>query len=237
MIKILVVTMLLAAPAAAGSVTEGSDLLPHAVTIEGTASLEITADTCKAIYVVAVSDESPADALEGLSGARSTFETALRRVVGTKGSVAYKPPRIKRLEDSEPVTYQASQKAVVKLVELPGTAEEFSEYIVSITKALVATGVIDEKLAAPELTFQITNPKALESRFVSMAIEDARSRAGMISRPLNRGLGRVHSARFPAGVTMDGRMHRFSGRPTPVVGTEFKMTLTYTIQIVFDLEV
>ena len=236
MFNALLLAMFLASPAASVEFSVGSDLVSHAVTIEGTASLEVTADTCNAVFPVVTSGATSEEALAKLDGARKTFESAVRTIIGAGGEMTFGPARVRRVKREKESGWEAVQDATASFTDFPKDAEDFNDHLAKITASVAASGVTGGA-AAPEITFEITNPQAVESRLAARAIEDARDRAAVVSKLLNRGLHVVLSGHFPTEVSVGGRAYRFTDPATPVVGVDLKMVLTYTVKLAFELEI
>lgn len=237
MVGALLFTLLAAAPVEPVSLSGGTDMVAWAVTIEGAAALEITADTCNTVYVIAKTAPTAEGALERLKAARKMFESAVRTIIGANGDIEFAPPRIARHRREKRTVFEALQTATLSFTDFPKREDDLNEHLGKITAAVVVSGVTGEGFAEPDVSFEITNPRALEQRLAAMAIEDAEKRAKVISKLLNRNFGRVLSGSFPAGVTAEGAFFPFTDAATPVVTGKLKTTLTYTVKLAFELEI
>lgn len=237
MVVALLFTLLAAAPAAPVSLSGGTDLVAHAITIEGAAAREVTADTCNAAYTLAETASTAEGALERLTAARKTFESAVRTIIGANGDVDFGPPRIARRRREKAVVFEALQTATLTFTDFPREQADLNEHLGKITAIVVASGVTGEGFAEPDVSFEITNPQGVEHRLLITAVKDAEERARLVSNWLNRNLGSVLSGSFPAGVTAEGVFCPFTDTPTPIVTGTLKTTLTYTVRLAFELEI
>ncbi|MHC4715107.1 MAG: SIMPL domain-containing protein [Planctomycetota bacterium] len=147
----------------------GGDLLTNAVTIEGNASIEVTADTCVMEFVVFKCASEAGEAIVALKGARKGLETAVRTVIGASGRIEAGPPRISRKRREKERYFEARQTITARITSFPKGAVEFNEFVGKIAAGVAATGVVPDDLEYPAVTFEITRPGALEERFASMA--------------------------------------------------------------------
>ncbi len=214
----------------------GGDLLTNAVTIEGNASLEVTADTCVMEFVVSTSPPKAGDAAAALKNARKSLETAVRTVIGASGKIEAGPPRISRKRREKERYFEARQTVTARITSFPKDDVEFNEFVARIAAGVAETGVVPDDLEYPRVTFEITRPGVFEERLASMAVADAAKRAETASKALKRALRLVRAGHFRGGVTAEGSFARFSNLPDPVTSDEMAAVITYTVLVVYDLE-
>lgn len=231
--------MVVCGAAAAAPVGEslGTALVRNAVTIEGTASLEVTADTCRARFTVGAKGSTAKEAGERLKGARKGFASAVGSVTGSAAEFEFGTVGISYGSGREGGggVFLARQAAEFSTGSFPKTREEFNRYFEKITAAVAEARVAGDGVAEPEVVFEVTNPKVFEERLAAAAVEDAGRRSAVAAKALGRGLDSVRAAYFPSGVSAEGRFVPFTGGRTPVVSDELTVVITYTVRIAYAL--
>ena len=231
----MVAAALLAGGHTAGGFPQG-DLVSHAVTIEGTASIRVTADTCRAAFMVTAMGDSAEQAAEAMKEKRKRFETAVRTVIGSDGDIELAPMKIERLKTEKAQPYQALQTAAVVYTKFPKGSDEFNENMAAITSAVAAAGVTPQGFKGPEVVFEIERFSSLEDRLATLAVEDAKTRAKLAGRIMGRKLGEIISGSFSAGVFVNGTFAPFVNPSVPIVTDEIQVQVIYIVQIAFELE-
>jgi hypothetical protein len=214
----------------------GGALVSNAVTVEGTAAIEVKADAARLEYVIENGGNSPSDSLAGLKNTRDRFAKAIGAVTGLKIDVTFEPPQVTRRERKDANTaFTATQKAVARLDNIPRDARDLEDYLARLIASVAESGVTPAGVAGPEVVFEISTPDTLEEGLMADAVKDASKRSELAAKALHRRLSSVRSAFFESFVTVKGeRISLDSG--DPVESKTPEVTILYTVRIAYALE-
>lgn len=231
-------TLIFAATGLQADEATSTPLVSNAVTVEGTASIEVTADKCRLEFPLQATGETAADAVEGLAPARKAFEDALKRVARSRPEFEYEPAQLARRsgERRVPEWFEARQKAIVRLDSYPSEEEERREYLSELAAAGVESRAVPEDHEAPVVLYEISNPRAVQATLSQKAVDDAAARMRSVREVLGRGLGPVRAAYFPAALIVEGRTVSLATTTEPLVVREPQTRLSYTVRVAFALE-
>ena len=204
-------------------------LVAYGITVEGTAVITVTADVCEMEFEVEGVAPTAAKAVDVLAARRKLFETAVRRVIGGRGEIIFKPTRIATLPGKEHTRYLALQTALLRYSGFPKDAQDFNRHVEKITLSVADAGVTPRDFAEPLVRFEISKPGGLEERLVDAAVENARRRAKVVCKPLKRTTGKVLSAHFSGGAYVDGAYVPFTTPPQPALTREIRSAVMYTV--------
>jgi len=212
-------------------------LVSNAVTVAGTASIEVAADAARLEFVISANGQTAAEALANLKPVREDFKKAIAAVAGLKTETEFDIPRVTRRDERGPGAgrFAATQEAAAHLDYLPKDRQDLDDHLARLTSSIADSGVMAAGVAGPVVIFEVSAPKNVESDLVSEAVKDAEKRSKQISETLKRRLGALRSAYFPATVTVDGKAVPLaeaqiieSNKPT--------VKIAYTVQMAFALE-
>jgi uncharacterized protein YggE len=204
-----------------------SPLVSDAVTVEGTAAIEVTADAARLAFTISATSGTAADALASLKPARDEFKKAVAAVGGLKSEVEFDVPYVARREEKDAAT--------AHVVYLPKDKRDLDDFLSKLTASVLDSGTTAPGAAGPVVVFEVSSPKVAEEDLLAEAVKDASARAAVVSKALKRKLGEVRSAHFANAVTVDGGTVSLGGEGiiesrTPAV------TIEYTVRVAYALE-
>ncbi len=237
MISAIILALVWAAPTIPVDGYTGG-LVADAVTVEGTASLRVTADTCRVVFGIAAKGRDADAALTQLKTARKRFSTAFRSVTGNSAAITFGRPVLARRTamEGERGWFEAGQPAILTTRDFPKSEDDFDTWLSKIIQATAQADVVAGEVEGPQVFFEVTNPAAFEERLAAAALIDAKKRADASSKLLARTLLHIRAAYLPSGITADGKFVPFSPTHNPVVSKDLKVVITYTVQVAYALE-
>lgn len=239
MVTLILAILMSVTPVPVEAADAAGVLISNAVTIEGTASLEVEADTLRLEFPVTARASTAADALAKLPEMEERFKSAVRSVAASGASIEFTPPAlmIAVVSTESGRTFEASRKGIARISGFPRDEERMFSYVSSIIAAVADEAPMSLSSEPTRVLFEIANVEALEARLAKDALKDAKERASTVAEILQRGgLRIIRAAHFPAGVTVDGKAVPFSQGAGPVVTKEAKAVVTYTVKIAYALE-
>jgi uncharacterized protein YggE len=230
-----------AAPAARPSLPSdeavGAGLVSNAVTVEGTATMEILADACRMEFLIGAPGPTAADALAALKPVRERLAGAVTGVTGSRVDFEFTVPAVSRREERKGGSggFDALQKAAVNLDYLPKNRRDMEDLLARIIAAVLDANVTVVGAAGPAITFLASDPRAIEEGLVTDAVKDAERRSAIIAKALARRLDGVRSGYCPVGLTVDGAAAVIAGGQ-PLESSQPEMTVIYTVRVAYALE-
>ena len=237
MISAIILALVWAAPTISVDGRTGG-LVADAVTVEGTASLKVTADTCRVVFAIAAKGRDADAALAQLKTARKRFSTAVGSVTGNSAAISFGRPALVRHAATEEKggCFEAGQSATLTTRDFPKSEDDFDAWLSKVIQATAQADVAAREVKGPQVFFEVTNPAAFEERLAAAALADAKKRADASSKLLARTLLHIRAAYLPSGVTAEGKFVAFFRTHNPVVSEDLKVIVTYTVQVAYALE-
>jgi len=213
----------------------GAALVPNAVTVEGTAAVEVVADVVRFEFKIAARGGSAADALAQLKNTSARFETAITNATGGRTLYRYTNPVVEKVGPPAGSYYQATQTAIARQTDYPREARDFEYLVVKVASAAFDGGISTQ--AGPRIVFEVLEPLVFERRLAEEAFADSKRRAEMIRGVLKRSVGEMKSGYFSTAVTVNGGTLSLSKFGQTIESDTMTVVIKYTVQVAYSLGV
>ncbi len=228
-----------------GDAATGAALVSNAVTVEGTAAVEVTADACRMEFEIAATSVSTSAALENLIGKRDAFTKIVSSATGGRARSEFGEVKVARWEErytdkdggrQVEVHFEARQTARARLTDFAKDDKGLETLVTRVASAVGDARLQADGVSGPVMVFEVSRPAVLEEELLAAAVKDAEARKALAAKALGRRLGQVRSAYFPTTVLVDGKTVALGDMTGPLTGASVTFVIKYTVQVAYVLE-